>query len=49
MRDRPAADEALIDDIEEMLARWEDGEGGTYRELAARIIGRVQRTQSGGD
>ena len=36
-RDRPE----LVDQIEAMIARWEDGEGGTYRELAERIIALV--------
>ena len=35
--------ELLVDQIEAMIARWEDGEGGTYRDLAERILRLVWR------
>ena len=38
--------EILLDEIEHLLARWEDGGGGTYRDLAERIVHLV-RSQVG--
>lgn len=40
LRDRSA----LLDEIEVIIAHWEDGEGGTYRELAERIVAMVLKS-----